>query len=162
VNSGLLPIKTFSFKRECLEQTYEFLAQAGRKRFEAVGLFAGHIEGQVAYISEAILPLQKSYKLEAGLLYVVEGDELHRINVMLYKNNLRLIAQIHTHPQRAYHSETDDEYPIMSTIGGLSIVVPYFASAPLDIKDWAYYRLLSAGTWQEVSENEIKTLIKVQ
>jgi hypothetical protein len=159
--SGLSPLNKFRFRRMVIEKAYTFLQQAGKERFEAVALFAGTLDGPNAYITEAILPLQKSYKLSSGLMYSVEGDELHRINVWLYENKLKLIAQMHSHPQEAYHSETDDAYPIMSTEGGLSIVVPNFARSKIDHLSWAYYRLKPQMNWVELSDNDIHNLIEL-
>ena len=158
---GYSVIKTFQFPKMVLEEAYSFLQNAGKERFEAVALFAGQVDGKIAVVKEAILPKQKSYKLSSGLMYSVEGEELHRINVWLYKNKLKLLAQIHSHPQEAYHSETDDAFPIVSTEGGLSIVVPNFARSKMDYLTWAYYRLKSHMVWTEVSNEEFNSLIQV-
>lgn len=159
--SGLSALKKISFPKSVLEKAYTFLQEAGKERFEAVALFAGVIDSDNAHVKEAILPLQKSYKLSSGLMYSVEAEELHRINVWLYTNKLRLIAQIHSHPQEAYHSETDDEYPIMSTEGGLSIVVPNFARSKMDHLTWAYYRLKPGMQWVELTDHELNILIEL-
>ena len=159
--TGFTNITTFQFPKSVLEKAYSFLQHAGKERFEAVALFAGDVDGNLARIKEAILPEQKSYKLPSGLMYSVEGDELYRINVWLYNNKLKLLAQIHSHPQEAYHSRTDDESPIVSTEGGLSIVVPNFARSTMDYMTWAFYRLKPGMEWQEVSDQEFHTLNKV-
>lgn len=159
--NGLLEIELFEFDQESIQKAYSFLKLAGKESYEAVALFAGHIEGKKARIKDVILPLQKSYKLESGLMYAVEGEELHRINVWLHQHGLRLLAQIHSHPREAYHSSTDDEFPIVATVGGLSIVVPNFARGALNHLDWAYYRLSTDPLWTELSESEIENLIKI-
>lgn len=159
--NGFLDITYFEIQNDCLNQAYSFLKKAGTKSFEAVALFAGRIENCNAFISEVVCPLQESSRSEYGLMYTVDGKELHRINLWLYKNNLKLIAQIHSHPTEAYHSETDDEFPIVTTLGGLSIVVPYFAKDTLNHLDWAYYRLLSETHWKELDKSEIEQLIKI-
>ncbi|WP_317898932.1 hypothetical protein [Aurantibacillus circumpalustris] len=159
--SGFLQIQKFEFGAETLKEAYAFLREVGTKSYEAVALFAGEVEGNVGIIKKVICPEQTSSRSELGLLYSVEGEELHRINIQLYKNKLVLLAQIHTHPGRAYHSETDDEFPIISTLGGLSIVVPNFASDELNHLNWAYYRLSVTAMWDELSQNEIRNLIKV-
>lgn len=159
--TGLSSIETFQFNKAALEDAYLFLQDAGKERFEAVALLAGAVNGNIAIITDAILPRQTSYKLSSGLMYSVEGDELHRINVWLYKNKLKLLAQIHSHPQEAYHSETDDEFPIVSTEGGLSIVVPNFARAKMDYLTWAYYRLQSLKQWVEIDNKDFNKLIQI-
>ncbi len=158
---GFLDIKRFEFNRSNLEKAYTFLKEAGKESFEAVALFAGCIEGDRATVKEVILPLQKSYKLESGLMYAVDGEELHRINVWLHENKMSLLAQIHSHPRDAYHSETDDEFPIVATVGGLSVVVPNFAKGNLNHLDWAYYRLTAEAEWNKLCESEIENLIQI-
>lgn len=159
---GFLHVELFVFERSVVEQAYEFLSKAGDKGYEAVALFVGSIQENRATVTDLILPEQKSYKLETGLLYAVGGEELHRINVWLYKNKLKILAQIHSHPREAYHSETDDEFPIMATVGGLSIVVPNFAMDELSHLHWAYYRLSDTATWDELSEDVINKLILIK
>jgi hypothetical protein len=71
-----------------------------------------------------------------------------------------LIAQVHSHPNEAYHSEADDEYAIVTAEGGLSFVVPNFGKAPLDPTIWAIYRL-TQGEWRGLNMNEAKLLISM-
>jgi hypothetical protein len=154
-------VTRFEFSRLAIEQAHEFLRSVGEEEFEAVALFGGLIDGAVARITTTITPVQKTYKTEYGLMYRVEGMELHRINKWLHENKLLLLAQIHSHPTEAYHSEMDDEYTIVSTVGGLSIVVPDFAQKRLNHHQWAYYRLDKKGQWRELGEQEIDNLIKI-
>lgn len=158
---GFTGINCFEFHYGCLSEAYSFLKKAGKKSYEAVALFAGKVEGNNAIVSEVICPLQESSRSQYGLMYTVDGKELHRINLWLYQNRLKLIAQIHSHPSEAYHSETDDEFPIVTTLGGLSIVVPYFAKEPLNHVNWAYYRLYSETYWKELNQTEVEKLIKI-
>src|SRR5689334_5825278 len=110
--NGFLDIQCFQFSSSCLEKAYSFLKEVGEKHFEAVALFAGEIDDDKVLIKETICPAQSTARTKKGLLYSVKGDELHNMNIWLYKNKLKLIAQIHSHPNEAYHSETDDEFLI--------------------------------------------------
>lgn len=58
-------------------------------------------------------------------------------------------AQVHTHPGDAYHSATDDRWPIVSQAGFLSIVVPFFA-AGLATFDAAWIGRLEKDGWAEL------------
>lgn len=158
---GFQGISKIIIPSECIQKAYELMRYAGKNRVEGVALFAGYEKGNEFYISQTIIPKQTAYRLELGLLYAVDADELHRINVWLYENNLTIIAQIHSHPNEAYHSETDDAYPIVATKGGISIVVPRFAEDSIDIKNWAVYRLSSENRWVELSYSETKKIIQI-
>lgn len=159
--SGFQEISKIVIPLEYIQKGYELLRCAGENRVEGVALLAGYEKGNEFYISQTIIPKQTAYRLELGLLYAVDADELHRINVWLYENNLSIIAQIHSHPNEAYHSETDNAYPIVATKGGISIVVPRFAIDPIDIKNWAVYRLSSENYWVELSYSETKKIIQI-
>jgi hypothetical protein len=94
---------------------------------------------------------------------VVTGpEELHRINVWLYRQKLALIAQIHSHPGRAYHSSTDDGYAIATTVGCLSLVVPDFARAPFDLRNVASYRLDGRGVWRALTTGQVAQMISIK
>lgn len=144
-----------------LTKAFDFLNHVGEKNIEAVALFAGFEEGSTFHIKEVIIPEQSSYNLEQGLMYAVEGVELHRINVWLNENQMKLIAQIHSHPNEAYHSAVDDRFPIVDTYGGVSIVVPDFATGIISLNDWAIYRLSLNKTWDKLTNQEVDTLFKI-
>ena len=144
-----------------LKKAFDFLRLAGESGVEGIALFAGEQNGSDFQIKEVIIPKQKGYVLEQGLLYAVDGDELHRIKVWLYNNNLDLIAQIHSHPGVAYHSDTDDRYPIVDTVGGISIVAPNFASNVTALTQCAIYRLSTYASWISLDKNGIKNLFVI-
>lgn len=159
---GFLNIKKIIMPIQCLAAAYEHMREAGKHHVEGVALFSGKENGDVFQIEKTIIPKQEAMSLEDGLLYSVGGDELHRINVWLYENKMSLIAQIHSHPGRAYHSGTDDAYPIVATVGGLSIVVPDFASGAIDINMCAVYRLQHEKGWVELNKEEKYSLIEIK
>jgi hypothetical protein len=107
-----------------------------------------------------IIPAQAGLRTESGLCVYVGGDELHRLNVHLYEKQIKLVAQIHSHPTDAYHSDTDDAYAIATVLGSLSIVVPDFASRPFNMQECAVYRLDGRG-WIEVPPSDLPHLIEI-
>jgi hypothetical protein len=153
--TGLLDIRQIVFPKEGVEFIYEHLRQAGTKGVEGVGLFYGEQQNNQFFISRSIIPAQRAYRTKEGLLYMVPGEELHRLNVWAYENSVKLIAQIHSHPTEAFHSETDDDYPMVTTIGGYSIVIPDFASGPIDLKHWEVYQLRPEKGWIHLSPIEV-------
>lgn len=159
---GFLDIKKLVMPFHCIEAAYVHMRKAGKHRVEGVAVFAGKESNDIFEIETTIIPKQQAMRLESGLLYAVDSDELHRINVWLYENKMSLIAQIHSHPTEAYHSDTDDAFPIVATVGGLSIVVPDFASGPIEIDSWAVYRLSTKSIWMELSKKEKMTLIDLK
>lgn len=68
-------------------------------------------------------------------------------------------AQVHSHPAHAFHSVTDDQWPIISQPGFISIVVPNFAANQSSLERAWIGRLLPDGRWKRVaSPNDAVTL----
>jgi len=59
-------------------------------------------------------------------------------------------ARIHSHPCEAFHSATDDAYPIVATPGFYSLVLPRFGEEPQTLSDAYLARLEVDGTFAEV------------
>jgi hypothetical protein len=143
-----------------IRETDAYLRAAGRTRSECFVLWSGVQERNTFHIRTGHLPRQTAYRLADGLCVRVEGDELHRLNVWLFEHSESLAVQVHSHPTDAYHSETDDTYPIVTVRGGLSLVVPDFGRAGLLGNGVAYYRLGLSG-WDELSLGEAKKMIQL-
>lgn len=159
---GLLEISTINIPIGCVAEVYEHLRKVGIKKFEGVALWAGRATSETSFdVITTIIPKQTAYNHEHGLLYTVDGEELYQINVWLYKNKLTLISQIHSHPGAAYHSDTDDAFPIVAVNGGVSIVIPDFGFGDISVSDWAVYRLIPGNGWVEQSDKQVNELIKI-
>lgn len=63
-------------------------------------------------------------------------------------------AQIHTHPGEAFHSASDDKWPIVSQEGFLSIVIPDFATGEISLKNAWLGRLRGDGIWTRLASPE--------
>jgi len=145
----LTEVEEFVVPLELIDQTLEPLQKAGRKGYEAFVLWGGRLDGPKRFeFVSAYFPEQTTSRGEDGLLVVVEGEALFRINRAFYGEGLTLAGQVHSHPTDAYHSDTDDAYPLMTLTGGLSGVVPDFGDGGRDrLDEWAWYRLIGHGEW---------------
>jgi len=158
---GLTAVETFVLPRSLLESSLDVLADIGRRRAEGFVVWGGVREGETRFRFEAgLVPEQTAHTTEDGLLVTVHGDALHKINVKLNDNGLMLAGQIHSHPTDAYHSTTDDQLPLVTVLGGLSVVVPDFARDGLDAyEEFAWYRLAGYAQWVEVEPDEVVELV---
>jgi hypothetical protein len=149
----LAAVEEFVVPLELVDQTLEPLQEAGRQGYEAFVLWGGRLLGanrRFKFVS-SYFPTQTTSQGKEGLLVVVDGEALFRVNRAFYKHGLTLAGQVHSHPTDAYHSDTDDAYPLMTLIGGISGVVPDFGKggrARLD--EWAWYRLVRQGEWAPI------------
>lgn len=154
----LADVETFEVPANVAAYTEKNLRRAGRKGFESFVFWTGQIAGSRFEVRHGHVPRQTARRSRSGLSVHVDGDALHKLNVWLYENQETLGAQVHAHPTDAYHSETDDTFPIVTTLGGLSLVVPDFCRAAL-LDHSAAYRLTSDG-WVE-SETPLTELIAI-
>lgn len=60
-------------------------------------------------------------------------------------------CQIHTHPGHAYHSATDDAFPLLSLPGFLSLVIPRFAQGPATLENAFLAQIGHDARWREVA-----------
>jgi hypothetical protein len=153
-------IRVFEIPKTIVVQTEESLQEAGTAGYELFVLWSGVVSRNVFHVRTAHVPKQTSFQTPEGLLVRVEGPALHALNVWLFENGETLGAQIHAHPTEAFHSRTDDAYPIMTVLGGLSIVAADFASRGLLNRHSAAYRLSRRG-WDAIARPHKSSLIGV-
>lgn len=140
----------------------ETMRDFGSHGWEVLVLWLGEIEPNTgkAHVVQAFVPKQKPISSENGVGYFVTGETLFQLNRDLSETGLRLIAQVHSHPQEAYHSDADDRYAIVTAQGGLSLVVPNFGRAPADPASWAVYEL-DGRDWREINKTKVRSLFEV-
>jgi hypothetical protein len=68
-------------------------------------------------------------------------------------------AQVHTHPGTAFHSQTDDDYPIVRTTGFLSLVIPRFAQGNVTLAGTYLCEVQDDGSWLEVDARDRLSII---
>lgn len=140
----------FRVPADVRERTESSLRAAGREGYELFVLWSGQVTGDTFEVMAAHVPRQSSAKTHDGLLVTVEGEALHKMNMWLYEHKQLLGAQVHAHPRKAFHSKTDDTYPIVTALGGLSLVAANFCRRGLPHRSSAAYRLTSDG-WTETT-----------
>jgi hypothetical protein len=141
--------------QSALETARGYLMEAGRQGREAFVLFSGAVSPPTAIIRSVVYPPQKAVSDSSGGVGVyVTGQSLFEITRWAARRTEILLGQIHTHPGRAFHSRTDDAYPLVSLPGAFSVVVPNFCRVPIDLSQCACYRC-TGGKWIPASPVQI-------
>jgi len=156
----LAHVERLELPQAIIARTRDALRDFGREGCEGLVLWAGVIDGPTAFVKQAIIPEQNTIKNESGVGYFVEAPVLFKLSRHLEKERLRLLAQVHSHPTEAYHSETDDRYAIVTEDGGFSLVVPDFAIRPMSLDECAIYRLRQR-TWTEMDDSQVGATFRV-
>lgn len=159
--TALEAVRTVDLPRDCVSAVQAHLRSVGQQGYEGMALWVGVQQEQHFAVTETVIPAQRHIRTSDGVCVMVPAEELHRLNVWLYRRGLTLLAQIHSHPGRAYHSTTDDAYAIATTVGCLSLVVPNFAREPFDLARVAVYRLDAKANWNEVASAALMRMITI-
>ena len=158
---GLESIQSIRVPWEIVNDVHAFLRQSGRRGHEGVGFWVGEPVGTQFEVRAAYIPKQHAGGLDGGCLVLIEGDELFAMNVWLHSHRMTIIAQLHSHPAAAYHSDTDEDFPVMTREGGLSIVIPDYAASEFSLGAAVVYRMRQDAQWQKLSALEAATLIDI-
>ena len=136
----------YRLKAEMLEVTF--------KHFKACG--CGRRECQVLWLSswdspqEIIRVVHPRHEAHLGG-FVLDDQWLSDFWLELGNANMGIPVQVHTHPHDAFHSETDDEFPIIHKPGFLSLVIPNFGLGPVGFNEAYLTEIQPDGRWQEVA-----------
>jgi hypothetical protein len=137
--------------REAVNATFDLLTAAGR--LESCVFWYGRREGQQSSVTAVRAPMQDSRR---GNYHV--DETAFSAMVATISDDLRPLAQIHSHPGRdVEHSLYDDE--MISSRRALSLVFPFYGSDPtawlsgIGVHEWQddYWHLLQT----EVAERRI-------
>lgn len=144
--------------KSALEKTKEFLKISQEEQSEVVILWSGEIKGNTVRIKTAWLPFQYT---DVGF-FMIPGDELFNLNRMIFESGERLVAQVHTHPNLAFHSDADSEFSVTSMEKGLSIVVPNFGATSVKSYSECAYLIYKEGKWVRLSPSEARHHIRYE
>ncbi len=83
--------------------------------------------------------------------YEVKSDWLTDFCKRLAATKRSVKAQVHTHPGEAFHSASDDCWPIVSQEGFISVVIPNFATGRPTLDEAWVGTILRDGSWQRLA-----------
>lgn len=93
--------------------------------------------------------VHSAHRAHAGGFHV-EDAWLNRFWVALAERREGVRVQAHTHPQEAFHSPTDDGYPIVQMPGFLSLVIPNFGTGSVSFNNAYLCEITETGGWRPV------------
>src|ERR1700728_3681020 len=122
-------INLYSVPQAVINTTRDFLYRVGRQGYEGTGLWIGKPRDGSQFefeISRFFPPEQVCRKIPTKFGFGVSVDLTRQAHLTLTDNlqpGERFYARVHSHPGRAYHSPKDNENPILTHPGAISIVV---------------------------------------
>ncbi len=150
--SNLGRIRRFVLNSSVLDITRQHLKANGALGNEGALCWAGTVVDDEALVTTALLFRDAEHwggihvsAAHTGLLYA-----------HCHARGLTLLAQVHSHPVRAFHSSVDEQSPHSAEVGFLSVVVPNFGDADYErFTRWCVFEQLAYETWREWSNDEI-------
>ena len=131
----------FAVPADVARVTHEHLRAKGREHAEGVVLWIGTFEPPA--ITGAVVPEQET---SAGRFRVpLAARQL--LTRELAGSGQMVVAQVHSHPDLAFHSPIDDAEAIPRRVGAHSLVVPDFGTRGHLLDDAALFQLDADGRW---------------
>lgn len=132
-----------------LQDTLDILHRAGAREHEGIVLWLGHRGRDLSPVKLAYEPIHT-----ADIDYFhIPPEGMRALMKQLGDHDVSVLAQVHTHPGAAFHSEADDKWAIVRHKGALSLVLPNFARniRPVNfLPHAAVFSLTAANEWVEV------------
>jgi proteasome lid subunit RPN8/RPN11 len=128
------------------------------KRRERVVLWLGRRDDERICVDEVFVPMQET---EADFFRIPE-EGMAEVLTHLRPERLMVAAQVHTHPEDAFHSPADDRWAIVRHVGALSLVVPRFCqhtTTETFVEDTKVFSLDEHDRFREVSARSAYTVI---
>jgi hypothetical protein len=136
-----------------LDETFAQFRSCGRGRAECQVLWIGPWSDPTL-VTTATHPVHRAHRGGFELDDAWLTQLWRRLST--YSEGIR--AQVHTHPREAFHSATDDAWPVIHLEGFLSLVIPDFATGPVGL-DRSY--LAEIGPDGEFHEAELASRLLI-
>jgi hypothetical protein len=156
--NALADVQRFDLPRRIAIQTQTALRAYGIREQEGRVIWFGKYRSpDVFEFTRSAVPQQETSWAET----IVDHDEILLQAQEAVSRGEELGAQVHTHPGAAFHSAVDNQFPIIREVGGLSIVIPDYAEAPLDsLGHCAVFRLSHQGWCGPLPTETLNELIR--
>lgn len=121
---------------------------------EKVLLWLGRKSEDGYIVEEVFEPLQ----ITDDDFFWIPEEGMNDLMAKLRTTRKMIVAQIHTHPEEAFHSLADDTWAVVRHRGAYSLVLPHFASA-INLENFlnlvATFVLDEFNCWNEVDNANI-------
>jgi hypothetical protein len=132
--------------RRMIDETFATFRSCGAGQRECK-LYWASSWADPTHLSEVIHPRHSSNRYGVTL----DSGWINALWLDLARRGLGVRVQVHTHPAEAFHSPTDDAFPLIHEAGFLSLVIPDFATGPVGFSGAYLTEIQPDGSWREVS-----------
>lgn len=152
-------IEKYYIPTAVLNETQRYIEEHGERGHEAYVLWTGSIADNEAYVTTCIYP--DTDTRHGGV--DVPRSKMREILTELHDRDQIVIAQAHSHPGVARHSQLDEEKPVSFHEGFASIVVPDFGETSIyDLRDCGVYIYTQQEQWRLLDDDEIEETFAIE
>jgi proteasome lid subunit RPN8/RPN11 len=137
-----------------IDMTLRQLREAGQRRCECVTLWLARRSEHTLQVEAVYRPTQTARED----MFHIPPAGMTALYAELRQRRLMVAAQVHSHPQEAFHSKADDRWAIVRHERALSLVVPHFAlntTVSRFLDDTKVYQFSAGARWTEVPAAEV-------
>ena len=127
------------------------LHASGRRQHESGAFLLGRQEGRRFEAVSAIFYDDLDGSAYASGVCVLKADSFSKLWAICREQKLTVVADMHTHPGAAFQSESDRKNPMVARAGHIAIIIPNFASPPIEHKQLGFYEYLGDHRWNDRS-----------
>ncbi len=125
--------------------TFQMLRDCGREQCECAVYWTGPAG------EDLVDGLEHPTHMRSAFGYEIMDSWLTEFWKQLMSAKRSVKAQVHTHPGEAFHSPIDDQWPIVSQAGFVSIVIPDFGAGEPSLDRAWVGRLRADGKWERLA-----------
>jgi len=117
---------------------------------ESGAFLLGQREGDVNRITDFI-PYDDldSHSLDSGIVRF-DGRYYSELWQLCKRRSLIVVADVHTHPDGSYQSDSDRANPMISRSGHIALIIPRFADPPVRRNELGMYLYEGAKQWRPI------------
>ena len=98
--------------------------------------------------------------LETGIV-CFDGRYFGDLWAICQSRDLSVVADVHVHPGSSAQSGSDRAHPMISRPGHLAVILPHFASSPIQRGSIGIYRYLGGKQWVTISPTHRRSFFHI-
>jgi hypothetical protein len=138
---------------DAVVHTITRIRQRGERGAEGVMLWLGRRSALDSDVREAYEPLYRSKADQ----FIVPNEGMSALMDRICATGNAVVAQVHSHPEHAFHSRADETWALVKHAGAYSIVLPWFCANTTPENFWqeaAVFVMQPSGRWLALSAIE--------
>jgi hypothetical protein len=124
----------------------------GGQRHEAGAFLLGHRNGSRREVSEIVFYDDHDPSAYASGVCILHAAAFSKLWAMCRQKSLTVVADVHTHPHRAFQGISDPTNPMVARAAHVAIIIPNFAAPPVRDTEIGIFEYRGSHQWHDRSQ----------